>query len=156
MKFYSYYQKPPKVETVLDYETTFVSQAEADTCSLSYQLNRFGMDGLQARMEAMRDKFGYADCTVSNSFADIQNRVRQGIEYFEALPSEVRRKYNDNPEEFYDYLNKNPQKAVEDGFFDPATFVAPKTTPLDDVNTNQNTTDDTVSSSGQSSEQSAL
>ena len=45
MKFKSFYSNPPKpVGTILDTETKFVDQSEADRCSLSYQLERFGMD----------------------------------------------------------------------------------------------------------------
>lgn len=114
--FFTHYNRPPVVKTVLDTDTVFVSQADADTVSLSYQLQRYGMDGLQARMEAMRDKFGYADCTKTGTFAELQNRVRKGVEYFEALPSEVRAKFGHRPEAFYEFLETNTEEAVKQGY----------------------------------------
>lgn len=116
MKFYTFYNRPPKVVTDLDTETCFVSQSEVKTSGLKYQLERFGMNSLEARMEQMRSKFGYADCTKNNDFATLQNTYRSSVEYFEALPSEVRRKYNDRPEEFYSSIESNPQTAYEAGF----------------------------------------
>lgn len=114
--FFTHYNRPPSVSTVLDTDTVFVSQADADTVSLSYQLQRYGMDGLQARMEAMRDKFGYADCTKTGTFAELQNRVRKGVEYFEALPSEVRAKFGHRPEAFYEFIESNKEEAVKQGY----------------------------------------
>lgn len=116
ISFFTHYNRPPAFDTVLDYVTTNVSQADVDISKLSYQLDRYGMDGLQARMEAMRDKFGYADCTKYGNFADLQNRVRKGVEYFEALPSEVRAKFGHRPENFYEYLENNRDEAIKQGF----------------------------------------
>ena len=116
--FYDYYNnRPPKVNTVLTDDTCFVSQSECQNSSLKYVLDRFGMNTLTARMEEMRGKFGYADCTVSNDFAILQNRYVQAKNYFENLPSNVRRQFHDNPLEFYNNLAQNPKKALDDGFF---------------------------------------
>ncbi len=116
ISFFTHYNRPPAQDTVLDYETCNVSQADIDVSSLAYQLDRYGMEGLQARMEAMRDKFGYADTTKFGNFADLQNRVRKGVEYFEALPSEVRAKFGHRPELFYEYLENNKDEAIKAGY----------------------------------------
>lgn len=147
--FFTHYNRPPAVDTVLDYETSTVSQADVDISRLSYQLDRYGMDGLQARMEAMRDKFGYADTTKYGDFADLQNRVRKGVEYFEALPSEIRAKFGHRPENFYDYLEKNKDEAIKQGFI--KSDVKVYDTVLDstvDTNISQelSTTDDVIKS----------
>lgn len=115
-KFYTFYDRPPEVTTVLDYDTKLVDQSEADMCGLDYQLQRFGIDGLQARFEAMKDKFGYADTRMLPSFAELQNRIVKGTEYFNNLPSEIRAKFNHQPENFFTYLEENPQQAVKDGY----------------------------------------
>lgn len=123
MKYYNVYdKKPPKVFTKLDTETCLVSQSEIVTSSLQYQLHRYGMDSLSARLEQMRDKFGYADCTVNNDFATLQNRYRQSVDYFEALPSEIRAKYHHRPEEFYDDIQKDPKVAYEHNFISKEKF----------------------------------
>lgn len=114
--FYTQFNRPLSVTTKLDTDTVFVSQSEADMCCLQNQLRRYGEDGLLAKMQALQDKFGYADCTKIGTFADIQNKYRRGVEYFEALPSEVRARFNHRPEEFYDFVEKNREQAIKDGF----------------------------------------
>lgn len=134
-KFYDYYNnRPPKCNTVLKDDTTFVSQSEVECTSLKYMLDRFGMNTLSARMEQMRDKFGYADCTVNNNFADIQNRYIDAVNYFNDLPAQVRRRYKDRAELFYDDLDKNPQTAYEAGFISKEKFeeLVKPTLPLTD------------------------
>lgn len=126
INFYSYYNRPPKVNFVPDLETCFVSQSEVETAGLKYQLHRFGMDSVLQRMEDMRSKFGYADCTKISSFVQAQNDYVKGREYFEALPSEIRRKYNDLPENFYEDIAKNPDTAYENGFISEEYYKAVK------------------------------
>lgn len=120
--FYTFFNRPPRVVTELDYDTCHVSQSEADMCSLAAQLQRFGEDGLLAKMQALQDKFGYADCTKIGTFADIQNKYRRGVEYFEALPSEVRAKFGHRPEAFYDYIQNNQEQAIKDGYIKAPDF----------------------------------
>lgn len=115
-KFYSIYDRNPSVVTVLDYKTKFVDQSEADTVGLHYQLQRYGMDSLLARFEAMKDKFGYADTRVIPDFATLQNRLAKGIEYFNNLPSEIRAKFGHKAENFYEFVETNPQEAVKQGY----------------------------------------
>lgn len=114
--FYTYYNRPPKQNTVLDYETKFVSQAEADTCGLKYQLERYGMDGLQQRFEAMKDKFGYADTRLVPSFAELQNRIVKGTNYFNELPSEIRAKFGHSPANYFDFIENHPDEAIKEGY----------------------------------------
>lgn len=115
-KVYTRFSMPVSPVSVLDYDTVLVDQSEADMCSLKAQLERYGMDGLQARMLAMQDKFGYADTRLIPDFATLQNRVVAGTNYFNSLPSEVRAEFGHRPERFYEYIEKNPQKAQDRGF----------------------------------------
>ena len=117
--FYTGYNRPPQQKTVLDYDTVHVSQSEAKVASLQYQLERFGMSGLQAQMEQMREKFGYADCTKVPSFAEAQQQLAKATQYFEALPSKVRQAFGHRPEAFYDFIEKNPEEARKQGFITP-------------------------------------
>lgn len=117
--FFTHYNRPPSVSTHLDVDTCFVSQSEADMCCLHNQLRRYGEDGLAAKMQALQDKFGYADCTKIGTFADIQNKYRRGVEYFEALPSEVRARFQHRPDVFYDFIENNKEQAEKEGFIKP-------------------------------------
>lgn len=115
-KFYTFYDRPKSPNAVLDYETKFVSQAEADMNGLKYQIERYGMDSLVQRFEEMKSKFGYADTRVVPGFAELQNRIVAGREYFEALPSEIRKIFGHRPENYFSYLEENPEKAVQQGY----------------------------------------
>lgn len=116
-KFYDFYNnKPPKNHFTPNTERVFVSQSEIETSGLKYQLQHFGFDSLAQRMEDLRSKFGYADCTKISDFRESMNKYAQGVEYFNALPSEVRRQYSDRAELFYDDIAKNPDTAYKAGF----------------------------------------
>lgn len=155
-KFFTFYDRPKSPVTVLDYETKFVDQSEADMCGLHYQLQRYGLDGLQARFEAMKDKFGYADTRMIPSFSELQNRIVKGNEYFNSLPSEIRKQFNNKSAEFFDYLEKNPKDAISKGYIEglnindyevqPTTPVVEPVTPSVQVetveNSQQNSADD--------------
>lgn len=148
MAKFSYYSKgtkmPPKVFTELDTEICFVSQDECKTSSLSYQFARYGMDSLTARLEDMRSKFGYADCT-GKDFMTLQNKYVQSLEYFKALPSEVRRKYRDNPEVFYESIVNEPEEAYKAGFISDELYSQYKADREALDLTQSNTTDNFVS-----------
>lgn len=121
MKFYTAFNRPKHEKTVLDYETKLVQQSEADVVGLKYQLERYGMNTLMAKFETMKSKFGYADCRHIPDFEELQNRVIAGTEYFNNLPSEIRREFKDKPAAFYDYLEKNPVEAVKKGYINNDT-----------------------------------
>lgn len=116
-KIYSRYgDLPVGPVKVLDTETKLVSQAEADMVSLQAQLSRYGMDSLMAKMQAVQDKFGYADTRLLPDFATLQQKIVEGNQYFDSLPSSIRAEFNHKSELFYDYCSKNPDKAEERGF----------------------------------------
>lgn len=117
LNFCSFYaNRPPVKDLVLDDETKFVDQSEADMCSLKAQLDRYGINGLVARFEEMKDKFGFADTRLVPSFSDLQNRIVEGEKYFNALPSEIREKYGFNAGKFFDEIAEHPEQAQLDGF----------------------------------------
>lgn len=117
MKFNSFYVTRPKpVGTILDTETKFVDQSEADRCSLSYQLERFGMDGLQQKLEQTRAQFGYADTRLTKDFATLAEKQAEANSYFMQLPAKIRKEFNHNPIEFYSKIEKDPKYMYEKGF----------------------------------------
>lgn len=117
-KFYTRYNLPPTKPLELDIETKFVSQAEADMVGLSYQLKRFGFDGLAAKFEAMKGKFGYADTRLVPDFQTMANNVAKGVEYFNKLPVEIRQKFDYKADKYYEYLGEKPEEALKQGYID--------------------------------------
>lgn len=114
--FYSRYYEPPKVKTIIDTSVETVDQSEARMCGLRYQLDKFGLNSLLSSLELQRAKFGYADTRLMPSFEEQQNKLADSIEYFDSLPSQVRRQFGDKPKNFFKSIEKDPIKAVKDGF----------------------------------------
>ena len=117
IKFHSFYTNPPKpVGTILDTETKFVDQSEADRVSLKYQLERYGMDSLLSQFEKTKAQFGYADTRACKNFAELQQEMANANEYFMQLPSGLRKKFNHSATEFFSEIEKNPKKMFDDGY----------------------------------------
>lgn len=117
MKFQSFYiNRPQPVGTFLDTETKFVDQSEADRCSLKFQLERFGMDGLIQKLEQTKAQFGYADTRLTKNFEQLANSMADANSYFMQLPAEVRKQFGHDPVKFYSEIEKNPQNMFEQGF----------------------------------------
>ena len=116
MKFYTFYNKPKPVAYKPDTETKFVDQSEADRCSISYNLERFGLSGIASMFEKTKAQFCYADTRVSKNFADLAQTYAEANGYFMQLPAELRKKFNHNPIDFYTEIENNPEKMFKDGY----------------------------------------
>lgn len=117
MKFKQFYQnRPQPVGTDLDLETKFVDQSEADRCSLSYQLERFGMDGLQQKLQQTMNQFGYADTRLTKDFQTMAQSYADANAYFQQLPAQIRKEFGHDCTRFYSEIEKNPKYMYEKGY----------------------------------------
>lgn len=115
--FKSFYaNRPEPVGTDLDIETKFVDQSEADRASLSYQLERFGMDGLQQKLEQTKAQFGYADTRLTKDFQQLAEKMAEANSYFMQLPAKIRKEFGHDPVEFYSQIEKDPTNMYKKGF----------------------------------------
>lgn len=117
MKFKSFYTNRPKpVGTVLDIETKFVDQSEADRASLAYQLERFGMDSLLQKLEQTKAQFGYADTRLTKGFVDYANSMAEANSYFMKLPAQIRKEFGHDPIKFYSKIESDPEFMYKNGY----------------------------------------
>lgn len=117
MKFKSFYVNPPApVGTILDTETKFVDQSEADRASLSYQLERFGMDSLLQKLEQTKAQFGYADTRLTKNFVDYAESMAEANYYFEQLPAKIRKEFGHDPVQFYSKIESDPEYMYKNGY----------------------------------------
>lgn len=154
MKFQTFYTNRPQPQTcVLDEETKWVDQSEADRAGLKYQIERFGMDSLLQRFEKTKAQFGYADTRLSKDFASLAQSYADANQYFMQLPSEIRKKFNHSAVEFYSSIESNPQKSYEEGYISKdlavklgVSFEPPKvdTQPVVEPSVTENTGDVTA------------
>lgn len=117
MKFQTFYtNRPEPVTCVLDEETKFVDQSEADRAGLKYQIERYGMDSLLQQFEKTKAQFGYADTRLVKDFAGLAQSYADANQYFMQLPSAIRKKFNHNAVEFYSSIEQNPEQSYKDGY----------------------------------------
>ena len=110
MKFKSFYTNPPEpVGTILDTETKFVDQSEADRCSLAYQLERFGMDSLLQKLEQTKAQFGYADTRLTKNFTQLAESMADANSYFMQLPAKIRKEFGHDATKFYESIEITPK-----------------------------------------------
>lgn len=117
MKFNSFYvNRPVSIGFVPDTETKFVDQSEADRCSIQYNLERFGMDGIASLFEKTKAQFGYADTRVSKNFAELAQTMADANSYFMQLPAEIRKKFGHSAVEFFSQIEKEPERMWKEGY----------------------------------------
>lgn len=117
MKFHSFYVNRPKpVSTVLDTETKFVDQSEADRAGLKFQLERYGFDSLQQQLQKTQSQFGYADTRYCASFAELVQKNAEATSYFMQLPAKLRAKFDHSPIKFFSEIEQNPEQMFKDGY----------------------------------------
>lgn len=117
MKFKQFYSnRPQPVGTKLDLETKLVDQSEADRSSLSYQLERFGMDGLKQKLQQTISQFGYADTRLTKDFNTLAQSYAEANSYFQQLPAQIRKEFGHDCSKFYSEIEKNPKYMYEKGY----------------------------------------
>ena len=115
--FKTFYTNPPApVGTILDTQTKFVDQSEADRASLSYQLERFGMDGLVQKLEQTKAQFGYADTRLTKDFQQLSESMAEANSYFMQLPAKIRKEFDHDPVKFYTKIEQDPKYMYDKGF----------------------------------------
>jgi GTP-sensing pleiotropic transcriptional regulator CodY len=116
-KFKSLYKRPDAgLATELDYKTMVTIQSEKEACDAK---------NIVARHKIVKgfDIFdNYRDASVSNEVIDLttlpsdfvqaQNQINYAQQQFEALPSKIRKSFNNNSREFLSFV-QNPEN-IED------------------------------------------
>lgn len=149
MKFNTFFNcKPKPVGTKLDLETKFVDQSEADRASLSYQLERFGMDSLLQKLEQTKAQFGYADTRMTKNFQQYAESMAEANSYFMQLPAKIRKEFGHDAIKFYSSIESNPAYMYEKGYISEKLAndlgVLPKSDVLPVTNENETVINNTV------------
>lgn len=98
-----------------DFEPTKTSQEFKDDCDPNNIVRKFKQDGI---LTHMNKKAGvYADLTNIPSYQEALNTVIQAQNAFETLPSQIRKQFNNSPQEFVEFMQdpKNHDKAADMG-----------------------------------------
>lgn len=117
-------------------------QSEYPQTTIDYYLRRYSQTGILG--DPLRgQKAQYGDFSDLSDFAEMQNKVAQTKEYFASLPAEIRRKFNDDVNQFVGFVAdpENVDVCVELGIFDkvsePVQEVSPVENPVDSSSVQQ-------------------
>lgn len=105
-------------------DDTLAQQSFKDECDINTIVRRFGVTGQHPSGVRMPT---YGDFTNVVDFHSAMNAVAQAKESFDAMPAEVRARFNNDPAQFVEFCSKeeNKDEAVKLGLVDPAAVAAP-------------------------------
>lgn len=130
-----YSVKKPSAGIVFDKPSKTI-QSEYPQTTIDYYLRRYSQTGILG--DPLRvQKAQYGDFSDLSDFSEMQQKVAQTKEYFSSLPAEIRRKFNDDVNQFVGFV-ANPENAdacVELGIFDRVSE------PVQEVSTVENLVD---------------
>lgn len=102
-----YYMEHGEIEQILDYGESRTKQSFKDSCDVNKILARAQITGAEshlARFGAKYGDFGNFD------FAENYRKIHEAERIFGNLPAEVRREFDQDPAEFFEFVNK-PENA---------------------------------------------
>lgn len=110
----------------LDFRTHFrgqetaVKQSDKDRCCVNKIMVKYRKTGVIDHLRPSQGRYG--DFTNAGDFRMAMNIVARGKEAFEALPSAVRKRFNNDPAGFLNFVHddKNHDELVKMGLANPA------------------------------------
>jgi len=142
----SFYKRNSKAEIIRnrqqfktpDDEIVRVEQSHKDEVNINNIVKRHGMD-LIAKT-AQLQQFTYDD-NPNNDFQETMNAILQAEKSFSSIPSDIRKKFDNDPAQFLDFIhnNDNQQQLVDWGLANAPE----KVSPVEVIVTNSETPPDT-------------
>lgn len=113
MKFFTKYNRPPRVSSPVGVKTLTDSQYLPD-CDINKVMKR-ALAGDTSLVNTSKPVF--ADVDDYGDFLTNMNKVIEGRRHFEALPSEIRQKFGHDPVNLISFLadSKNDEEAIKLG-----------------------------------------
>lgn len=111
-------------QAILDGEVIRVEQSHKDEVNINNIVKRHGLDMI-AKTAALVP-LQYWDGDPTNDFQEAMNKIAQGTQTFESLPSAIRKEFDNDPAKYMDYVfnPENKEKLIERGWMN-----APKPAP---------------------------
>lgn len=117
---------------IVDITPSMTQQHHAKDADINEIVRRFGVtDGAIPPLAVNPDYFG--DFTDVPDFRESLDRTRLAIERFNALPADIRRRFNNNPLDLWDFVQNaaNDEESMKLGLlFNPA---APPAPPVEEI-----------------------
>nr|UXQ87958.1 MAG: internal scaffolding protein [Microvirus sp.] len=101
-------RKRPRVYA-LESKISLTKQSFKDECDITNILNQYTKTGILTHRNPNTPQYGYAP---ANDFREALEIVRIANDSFMELPADIRRKFNNNPNEFLEFA-QNPNNRAE-------------------------------------------
>jgi phage internal scaffolding protein len=86
------------------------TQSHKDECDIKNIIRRHDPESLI--LQARKDQLWYGDFTEVNEYQEAQNLIARGKESFEAVPAEIRERFNNDPGKYLEFVS-NPENTEE-------------------------------------------
>lgn len=126
---FNYYNKPPCVLEI-NTQPSMTQQSFTDECDINQILKKFIQTGIL-------DTIGpgvYADISDTMDYQSALHMIKRADQMFAELPSEIRKRFNNNPAEYMDFVHDpaNLQEGIQLGIFTENPVLVPKLSRVND------------------------
>lgn len=121
------YEKIPRSQIDTG-QNSMTQQHFKQECDINFILRKYQKTGLIDHVA--KHQGSYADLTDGVTFQEAINLIHDAQESFDTLPSSIRKKFNNNPQEFLDYVSDeaNYDDLVAMGLANPPSSLPPSET----------------------------
>lgn len=129
--FSTYFTPPEDPSIDQSKEVSLTQQSDVPECDINCIVNRAMITGM-VEPSLIRQVSNFMDVTSealgAETFFDAQIKHREGVEAFEALPSSIRNRFHNSPQELLDFVSdeKNRPEAEKLGLLERIISESPK------------------------------
>lgn len=126
MKFFTKYTPPPSPAVSFAGDPGFTDQSQKDSCDINKIIDRYRETGylVDPMHPGVRQPI-FGDFSYCVDYQECLDLIDRADAAFMSLPSKVRERFHNNPQEIFDFLNdeKNRAEAEELGLIEKAVVV---------------------------------
>jgi len=113
-RVYSYFDRPPQVQLLIS-EPSRTKQEHKDICDINLMLERYQRTG---EINSNKSQPMFGDFSEVGDYQSTLDQIMRVEEDFADLPSKIRDRFHNNPQELLDFVRdpKNKDEAVKLGF----------------------------------------
>lgn len=125
---YSYNRKQSHLFSTVNNEPSMTQQSDRDSTDINIIMKRYGATG---QMPTVIEPGKYGDFSQVTDYRTALDTLRHADEKFLDVPAEIRKQFNHNPAEFFEFVNNpaNKDKMRTMGLLTEAPAPVPSTPP---------------------------
>jgi len=108
---YSLVDLPPQVNTDYSGEASLTQQSFADDADINFIVRRYVESGFIADVNQAIARYDMLNTWVGDPYVDCVDKIVAARENFENLPSDLRARFNNNPQDMIAFLSASENEA---------------------------------------------